>query len=81
MTSPCYNLLVHVEEEFSATVLSDNGSVASREWVHKVPVPVVQIDANILAEVSQAMLLIQVRGGVVPWDDDRGALKIETSDL
>lgn len=37
----------------------------------------VEVDADILTEVGEAVLLIQVRGSVVSGDDDRGALKTE----
>lgn len=61
---------MHVVEELSATVLVHNlprGVVG----IHQMPVPVVEVDAEILPEVGQAMFLIQVGGGVVPRDLQR----------
>lgn len=46
---------MHVEKQFAATVFGDDGARARsrrRERVHQVPVPMVQVDANVFTEVS-----------------------------
>lgn len=65
------DLLVHVVEELAAAVLVDDGAVRL-EGVDEVPVPVVEVYAEVLAEVGEAVLLLQVRRGVVQRDLDRG---------
>lgn len=70
------HLRVHVVEHLAASVLRDQATVAV-EREHQVPVPVMQVDADILAEVPQTLLRVQVRRRVIRRDDDRraGALR------
>lgn len=59
---------MHVIEQLSPTVLVDDGAVGGVERVHEVPVPVVQVDADVLAEVRHALLRLRVVGRVVHRD-------------
>lgn len=65
---------MHVEEQLSTTVLGDDGSIARRERVNQVPVPMVQVDADILAEVRQTVLHLQVSRAEVSWNADEVTL-------
>ena len=56
---PRHDLLVHVIIEFASPVL-DHDLPRPGEGVHEVPVPVVQVDAQILPEVRHAVLHVQV---------------------
>ena len=66
--SPGNDLLVHVIEQLSPTVLVDDGAVGRVEGVHEVPVPVVEVDADVLAEVRHALFRFLVACCVVYWD-------------
>lgn len=59
-TLPSNDLLVHVIEKLSASVLVDDVDVGSLEGVHQMPVPVVEVDADVLTEVGHALLRLQV---------------------
>lgn len=67
---------MHVEEQLSSTVLGDDGSIAGGEWVDQMPVPMVEVNADIFAEVGQAVLLFQISRGIVSWDNDGSTLQI-----
>lgn len=66
---------MHVIEEFTPAVFVDDGTV-SFEGVDEMPVPVVEVDAEVLAEVGETVFVLQVGGGVVEGDFDWG-LKCE----
>lgn len=66
---------MHVEEEFTTTILSNNGSLCGRKRVDEMPMPVMQVDANVLTPVGYAMFFFKISCGVVSWDDDGCALK------
>jgi hypothetical protein len=68
------NLLVHIVEELSAPVFFDHIAGAG-EGVDQMPVPVVQVDAQILSEIGQTVLELQVCRSVVCRNLQRG-LKI-----
>ncbi|CAH0402946.1 unnamed protein product [Chilo suppressalis] len=57
-----YDLLMHVVEQLSPAVLV-NDIEGCVEWVHQMPVPVMQVDADILAEVCHTLLWLRVSGG------------------
>lgn len=61
---------MHVVEEFAATIFIYDGAVGRVEGVYQVPVPVVEVDADVLAEVRHTLLRLQVRGCVVRWYQD-----------
>lgn len=63
-------LLVHVVEELAAAILGHNAAIGGLEGVDQMPMPVVKIDAQILAEIPQAMLRLQIGGRIVPGYDD-----------
>lgn len=67
MNLPGNNLLVHVIEQLSSPVLVDDGEICL-EGVHQMPVPMVQVDANVLAEVRHALLGLGIRGRQVGGD-------------
>jgi hypothetical protein len=69
---PGDDLLVHVVEQLASPVLGDD-LPRRLERVHQVPVPVVEVDPQVLPEVGQPVLLFQVGRGVVFGDLDRGA--------
>ena len=58
------NLLVHIVKELAAPVLLDH-ITGSGEGVDQMPVPVVQVDAQILSEIGQTVLELQVCRRVV----------------
>lgn len=49
------NLLVHVVEQFTTSIFGDNSLIGGLKWIHQMPMPVMQIDANIFAEVPQSV--------------------------
>lgn len=61
---PSYNLLMHVIEQFTTSVFVDN-ALWSLKRVHQVPVPVVEVQADIFAEIAEFVLRVQVRGGKI----------------
>lgn len=61
---PRYDLLVHVIEQLTPSILIDY-LAGALERVHQVPVPVVQIDADVLAKVGDAMLQLQIGRAII----------------
>lgn len=59
------DLLVHVVEEFTSAILVDDSSVAGLEWVHQMPMPMMEINAHVFSEVPQSMFFLKIRSGVV----------------
>lgn len=68
--SPGYDLLVHVEKQLAAPVLVDNVE-RPVERINQMPVPMVQVDADVLAEVADTVLGVQIVGGIVAGYLDR----------
>lgn len=62
---------MHVVEEFTTTVFVDDGTIGF-EGVDEVPVPVVEVDAEVFAEVGETVFVLEVGGGVVERDFDWG---------
>lgn len=72
----CNDLLVHVVEELAAPVLFDH-LTRSRKGVDQMPVPVVQVDAQVLTEVGQTVFQLQVSRCVVHRNFQRRLIKIK----
>lgn len=60
---------MHIVEQLAAPVLVNNPDIGL-EWIDQMPVPVMKIDPDIFPPVSHAMLLVEVRRGVIPWNFD-----------
>lgn len=54
---PGHDLLVHVVEQLSASVLVHDVD-SGVEGIDQVPVPVMQVDAQVLSEVSHPVLFL-----------------------
>lgn len=66
MYLPCLDLLMHVEEELTTSVLPDNID-RSTEGVDQVPMPVVKVDAYIFSPVGYTMFRFKIGSRVVTW--------------
>jgi len=67
---PADDLLVHVVEKFSPAVFLNNFA-RPRERVNEMPVPVVEVDAQIFAEIGETVLNLQVCGSIISWNFNR----------
>lgn len=61
---------MHVKEQFAASVLVDDVA-GSTVRVHQMPVPMMQVHADVFSKVAHPMLDVQVVGGIVERDFDR----------
>lgn len=68
--TPRQDLLVEVVEELAPPVLVYEAA-RTVMGIDEVPVPMVQVDANVLPEVRNPVLLFQVGSGVVHGDLER----------
>lgn len=78
---PGDDLLVHVIEQFSSSILP-NYLLSPFEWIDQMPMPMVKIDTKIFPEIGYTMLDFQIGSCVIPWyfywnlKEDLEALKI-----
>jgi len=61
---------MHVVKNFTSSVFLHNFA-RPRERVNEMPVPVVEVDAQIFAEIGETVLDLQVCGSEVTWNFDR----------
>lgn len=64
---PSNNLLVHIVEELPSSILTNNFSWSLR-WINLMPVPMVEVRTDVFPKIMKAMLLIQIRSGVILWN-------------
>lgn len=64
---------MHVVKEFAAPVLVDDVQ-RPVERIHQMPVPVVQINADVLAEIADPVLRVEIVGRVIARYFDRNLL-------
>lgn len=71
---------MHVVEQFTPAVLVDNVA-RSLERVHQVPVPMVEIDTDVFAEITDPVLGVQIVGGVIVryFDWRLGTINVQTN--
>jgi len=61
---------MHVVEQLATPVLVNNPDVGLK-WIDQMPMPVMKIEPDIFPPVSHAMLVVEIRRGVIPWNLDR----------
>lgn len=64
--SPGYNLLVHVKKQFTAPVFIYDFQRAI-ERINQMPMPMVKVDTDVLAEVADSVLEVQIVGRIIMW--------------
>uniref|UniRef100_A0A1B0BSG5 Uncharacterized protein n=1 Tax=Glossina palpalis gambiensis TaxID=67801 RepID=A0A1B0BSG5_9MUSC len=49
------------------TLIVYNATITSLGWINQMPMPMMNIQADVFAKIPQTMLWIQIRGGIVTW--------------
>ena len=68
---PPHDLLVTVEEQLATSVFPHD-NILTVCGIYQMPVPVVEVEADVFTPICQTVFRFQVGGGVVPRDFDRG---------
>lgn len=65
---------MHVKKQFTAPVfVYDIHRPVER--VDQMPMPMVEVDTDVLAEIADSVLEVQIVGGIIVWYFDRGLIQ------
>jgi len=72
--SPGQNLLMHVIKQFTAPVFVYDVQ-RSVERIDQMPMPMMKVDTDVLAEIADSVLGVQIVGRIIVWYLDRGLIQ------